>query len=58
MKGVESKVLVVVEDIFACRCKGLWFELGPVAVIDNAEYGNNCGMWTSNLWCVKAFLSV
>ena len=38
-------MLVVVEDIFACRCKCLWFELGPVTVIDNAEYGNNCGMW-------------
>ena len=23
-----------------------------VALIDDAEYGNNCGMWTSNLWCV------
>ena len=43
------QVLVVVEDLFACRCKGLWC---AVALIDDTEYGNNCGMWTSNLWCV------
>ena len=52
LKGVESKVLVVVEDLFACRCKGLWCEVWPVAVIDDAEYGNNCGLWTDYLWCV------
>ena len=27
-----------------------------VALIDDAEYGNNCGVWTSNLWCVKGVL--
>ena len=27
LKGVESKVLVVVENFFACRCKGLWCEV-------------------------------
>ena len=44
------QVLVVVEDFFACRCKGLWCD-HAVALIDDAEYGNNCGMWTSNMWC-------
>ena len=47
------QVLVVVEDLFACRCKGCGVECDhAVALIDDAEYGNNCGMWTSNLWCV------
>ena len=54
VRGVESKVLVVVKDLFAstCRCKGLWCGVRPVAVIDDAEYGNNCGLWTGYLWCV------
>ena len=26
-----------------------------VALIDDVEYGNNCGLWTSNnMWCVTA----
>ena len=30
-----------------------------VALIDDAEYGNNCGLWTSNfVVCVKGVLSV
>ena len=48
------QVLVVVEDLFACRCKVCGVECDrAVALIDDAEYGNNnCGMWTSHLWCV------
>ena len=47
------QVLFVVEDLFACRCKGCGVECDhAVALIDDAEYGNNCGMWTSHLWCV------
>ena len=44
------QVLVVVEDLFAVR---VCVECDhAVALIDDAEYGNNCEIWTSNMWCV------
>ena len=47
------QVLVVVEDCLLVDVRVCGVECDhAVALIDDAEYGNNCGMWTSNLWCV------
>ena len=47
------QVLVVVEDCLLVDVRVCGVECDhAVALIDVAEYGNNCGMWTSNLWCV------
>ena len=43
------QVLVVVEDLFACRCKVCGVECDHAVALIDAQYGNNCGMWT---WCV------
>ena len=38
------EVLVVVEDLFACRVRVCGMECDhAVALIDDAKYGNNCG---------------
>ena len=44
------QVLVVVEDFLLVDVRVCGVECDhAVALIDD---GNNCGLWTSNLWCV------
>ena len=44
--------VLVVEDSLLVDVRVCGVECDHAVALIDAEYGNNCGMWTSNLWCV------